>query len=468
MTASPADSAFPVRSVAEIPFGRAAGRSRTRRRVRSGVWVYGFVLFQIACQLMLLLDALSPARVLLRSAAFGASLVLLLWIPKRFKPHPSASSARFALGLIALAIFNPYGNTIVAVVAHAALYFAILGPVFWVPRLALDLRSFERLLVILWIFHVASASTGVLQVLYPGQFQPALSLALQGSSEGYLSSLQITTASGARVFRPMGLTDSPGGAGVSGLYAVLFSMGFLLLSRRGSVKAICIAGMSVGVVCLYLSQVRATMITTAITALAFCIVMALRGRVRELGILTAVLAFVLPIGLAGAIAVGGHGVTSRLQTLTDSPPIDVYYESRGRFLEHTLQELLPRYPFGAGLGRWGMMNGYFGSNTDPARGGIWVEIQWTGWLLDGGVPLIVAYFAALVIAGLFAWRIARRATGDVWIWGALVLAYNMGALALTFSYPLFIGQSGLELWLLNGALFAAWRDSVTRQRRSPI
>jgi hypothetical protein len=40
--------------------------------------------------------------------------------------------------------------------------------------------------------------------------------------------------------------------------------------------------------------------------------------------------------------------------------------------------------------------------------------------------------------------------------GAMVFAYDVAALAMTFNYPLFIGQSGLEFWIINACLFAAW------------
>ncbi len=35
----------------------------------------------------------------------------------------------------------------------------------------------------------------------------------------------------------------------------------------------------------------------------------------------------------------------------------------------------------------------------------------------------------------------------------------MGATALTFSYPIFLSQSGMEFWLLNATLFAAARHA---------
>jgi hypothetical protein len=116
-----------------------------------------------------------------------------------------------------------------------------------------------------------------------------------------------------------------------------------------------------------------------------------------------------------------------------------------------------------------MMNAYFGDNTDPARGEIWAEIQWTAWLLDGGVPLIVAYAIALVSAVLIAWRLARSRTlgekSELWILAALILAYNVGACALTFSYPLFVGTMGLQFWVLNATLYAAGVTTFAELRR---
>ena len=43
----------------------------------------------------------------------------------------------------------------------------------------------------------------------------------------------------------------------------------------------------------------------------------------------------------------------------------------------------------------------------------------------------------------------------MFVWASLIVAYDLGAIALTFSYPLFIGEFGLQFWLLNGLLFAA-------------
>ena len=46
----------------------------------------------------------------------------------------------------------------------------------------------------------------------------------------------------------------------------------------------------------------------------------------------------------------------------------------------------PRVLIGAGLGRWGMAAGYFGTASLP---GIWAEIQVTGWVVDGGILMLI-------------------------------------------------------------------------------
>ena len=90
------------------------------------------------------------------------------------------------------------------------------------------------------------------------------------------------------------------------------------------------------------------------------------------------------------------------------------------------------------------------------------------WVLDGGVPLVLAYVTAIAFAFFVAWRIsADRKEHGLGLWGALLFAYNMAAFAVTFNYPLFIGQSGLEFWLLNAALYGAYRSVVPERAAYP-
>ena len=79
--------------------------------------------------------------------------------------------------------------------------------------------------------------------------------------------------------------------------------------------------------------------------------------------------------------------------------------------------------------------------------------------------MMLAYCWATAAAVISAVRLCRRApaSSPMFVWASLVVAYDLGALALTFSYPLFNGEFGLQFWLLNGALFAA----CSRELREP-
>lgn len=407
-----------------------------------------------------------------RVAAFGASLVLLMVVGGRAQRHPSTIAAYCVLGIVGLSLFYPTTNML-AGFAQVGMYVAILAPIFWVPRIKVDFAALRRVILILWVFHTMSAGVGVLQVYFPGRLQPALSPIYAAMDEDYVSDLSITTARGERVLRPMGLTDTPGGAAMAGFYAVLFALGFFLLDERMWMKALCVLSMTVGAVALYLAQIRSVLIMAGICTLVFMGMMLWRGRIAKLGMLVVVVTVAVVVGFSWAVSLGGQSVKSRLSSLIEYRPSEVYYRNRGIFLEQTINELLPQYPFGAGLGRWGMMSSYFGS-ADSAGQGIYVEIQWTGWLLDGGVPLILAYAAAIMLTLLAAWKIFRSPArpelgsqyGNLYIWGALLIAYNVSACALTFNYPIFMSQAGLEFWLLNACIFTAASRASSALRAS--
>ena len=353
-------------------------------------------------------------------------------------------------------VAHPDTTTTLAGVATLGLYTAILAPVFWVSRVELRPRDFRRIILTLWAFHTLSCTVGVLQVYFPGRFQPSLSTVLVAKGPAYVRSLEIQLASGQSVLRPMGLTDVPGGVGAAGLFALLFGLGLLFNERRFAMKAANLGSMAVGLFCIYLSQNRSALVTAAICVLVFVGMLAWRGELGRSSAIALVVGLVVVGSFLWAASVGGRSVTGRLATLTDQSPGAVYYHNRGHFLKETLEEYLPRYPLGAGLGRWGMIHYYFGRTANQQQPPLWAEIQWTAWLYDGGAPLILVYLIALAMCCVTAWRIAMdRALYNFGSWGALVFAYNIGALAVTFNYALFSGQGGMEFWLLNACLFAA-------------
>lgn len=420
-------------------------------------WLIAFTALHFCCQLLLLVPELTTIRVLIRMTAFlGSSGLLVLTM---LKGGRQSSPLRFwaygILLIIGCAALNPDSSNLLASVAQFALYLSILGPLFWASRLRVTTQTFQLLILLFWIFYTASAVVGVLQAYFPGSFQPALSTVVADQGEGYLLSLEIQLASGERIFRPMGLTDTPGGAAYGGMYAVLLGLGMLQGKPlfRGA-RLLATGSVILGAMCLYLCQVRSLIVMTGVCVVTLAFVLALSGRFSRLlgaGIVIsagAALAFFL------AQSVGGDAVTSRLSTLTSEDPASVYYKNRGIFLEDTIERLLPLYPFGAGLGRWGMISRYFGDQVNT----IWAEIQWTGWLLDGGIPLIITYTGAIIGVTWACLRVAvRERDQDVGGWAATIVAYNAGAFAVCFNYPVFMGTSGVEFWLLNAALLQSVR-----------
>lgn len=436
---------------------------------RAAVWLTIYLAVQIGCQLLLMVPALSGLRIVFRSAAFIVSVVFFFIVPGREQPHPAKIWLLLSLFVVAVGLFHPTTNSVVAGMAQIALYVAIAAPMFWVTRLNVTEALFRRLMLALWLFHCASAGVGALQMHYPGRFQPAVSSTIEGMGE-MADIYKMTLADGSSVWRPMGLTDMPGGAAVAGLYAVIFSLGIYLQYRSGLVRTISILGFSIGFFCLYIGQIRSLLVMAVISIATLAAVIAKRGELGRYFELTILVPLLAIVSFFWAARIGGHQTVDRVSTLTSSVRFDeVYAKNRGGFLMETVTELIPNYPLGAGLGRWGMMRGYFGDPSNADSPPIWVEIQLTAWTLDGGIPLIVLYGGAIFVAVLACYRLAvGRRTGPIPIWASLVFALNVASIAVTFNYPLFIGQGGMEFWFLNAAVFmcAVSADRHARMIRS--
>jgi hypothetical protein len=448
------------------PVKRALAHPRLAKLRRAAEY---FVVFEIVCQLALLVPVFGAKRGLFRAAAFGVSLLMLAVTLMRGRRHPASRGAILVLVIVALSILNPMRNSWPSAVAQFFLYLAILAPLFWVPGLKLDAASWYRALFLLWMFQSLSALVGILQVYFPGTFQPDLSSAYAGRSWDYIKSLMITTNTGQRVFRPMGLTGVPGAAAVAGMYAVLLGLLFFVRDKRYWFRIAAALSMAVGLAVIALSQVRTMLLMTGISAAAFLLLLQLRnlrqaGRRNRFGqriaranvaLAAGAIAATILLGSTLALGLAHKSVSERIETLFSQDPTQVYYSNRGHFLDHTVNDLLPAFPFGAGPGRWGMMYEYFGDPSNLDNPPIWAEIQWTGWLLDGGVPLILAYLIALAMTFQYALKttLAKTPT-ELGAFAAFIFAYNLGALAQTFDNPFFIGQGGMEFWFMNALLYA--------------
>ena len=239
-------------------------------------------------------------------------------------------------------------------------------------------------IMLLWAFHTLSAVVGVLQVYYPERFAPDPTFIEESLGE-MAAGLKVEVSGGEMIYRPFGLTDSPGGAAVSGAFVVL--VGLFMIRARGLMWQIAgIASVVVGMFCIYLSYFRSVFIVTVVSVLGLVAGLIARGQVGR-AMAVAVSAAIVATSVFVWAASVGRGVSDRFATLTEDDPTDVYQSNRGHFLTDTLQIYLPRYPMGAGLGRYGMMNRYFGTSSNPDSQPLWAEIQSTAWVYDGGVLL---------------------------------------------------------------------------------
>ena len=367
-----------------------AKRVKAAPRFRPVTWLVAFLLVEIVCQLALLSSSIGPLRAVFRSLAFGMSLLWLLILYRRGLRHPAAKVAGWALAIVSIQFFHSTTNSWLAGVAQVALYVSIIAPVFWVASLAIDAVALRRVILILWSFYAMSSAVGVLQVYYPGKFQPNLSSAVTSLGQAYVHDLEIQTASGARVFRPMGLTDRPGGAATAGLYAGLLGLGFLLYERRGFLRWLGVGGAIVGLICLYLSQVRLLMIMFLLCALTLCSVLLLRHDTKRLGLLG-----VIPLIMLSASS-GPPGRQKHGQAYANAgtgPARRGLLQEWGYYLERTAKNCCPdiRWAPAWDAGGWCIRI----SATRPTTTVSGWRSSGPAWLLDGGVPLILAYIAAV-------------------------------------------------------------------------
>ena len=420
---------------------------------RPGVgWIFLYVAVQIACNLALIVPALSPARVVARSLSFGVSLLALMLVPgSPFTRHPVRKWLGGVVVVLLLSALNPEGDEPAAILVHAAFYVAVFAPVFWVARLNCSAKSLGYVLVAIWLYSTASAVVGVLQAYYPGRFLPSAGFYAEYGPKN-VAKLMIRLANGTTIPRPPGLTDVPGGAVGGSFYAVLLGIGVGLLRPFPFARLAALLSAVAGMTCIYLCQFRSALVMLGICVLAVIGLFALAGRGSRSALIGLAVTTCVLIGFVIAFELGGASVTARLKTLTAEAPGTVYYTSRGVMVEDAFVELLPQYPFGAGLGRWGMVAYYFGSRTRT----LWAEVQWAGWVLDGGFLMVILYPVAIFSAIAHSVRLALRQTNhDLEVWATVIAGYNIGALALTFSYALFMSSAGVEFWLINAALIQA-------------
>jgi hypothetical protein len=328
-----------------------------------------------------------------------------------------------------------------------------MAPLFWAPAFVDSPERLARLLWILLICCGVNSLVGVLQVYDPGRWMPKeFSRFITENAEMGLGPVSYIGAHGERLVRPPGLFDTPGavaGPGMSaGLLGLVFATSGIAWWKRGLSLALAVCGFAA----IYLSQVRISLVIAAVMLAVYAAVTFRQrrfARLTQFGLLaggTVVGAFLL------ALTLGGSSIQERVMTLFASDPISVYHNARGVQLDITFRDLLYEYPIGAGLARWGMAAAYFQpTNLDSPP--LWAEIQFTSWMIDGGILLIVLYIGVLVVATLAQWRLAMlQGNARLATCAAVVMSANLGIAALIFTFTPFNTQVGIQYWFLAGAL----------------
>ena len=357
--------------------------------------------------------------------------------------------------MLVLNLLHPTSQ-LVAGVAQCIFQLCIATPLFWGHKAVRSPQLLERLLILIFAMNILSAGLGVLQVYYPERFMPTEfnSLGLQ-MNQYYVDGLTYRGADGRLIVRPPGLTDQPGAAATAGALGALLGFGLLLRRRSPLQVAGILAAITVGFAAIYLSQVRSTLLATVGAAVLLGLVAFRRGRTAGAGLILVAGAAILVASFAWATAVGGESVTERFSNLGGSGAIDAYRTGRGGFVDQTIGDLLDQYPLGAGVGRWGMMNTYFGNPFDYVSPPIYVEIQMTGWLLDGGVLMWLIYGGAILLSLWYAFALTASSDHDLSTVAIIVLTLQAHIFVLAMGAPVFNTQLGILFWALAGMLHGA-------------
>ncbi len=221
-------------------------------------------------------------------------------------------------------------------------------------------------------------------------------------------------------------------------------------------RAACVGLAFVGLAVIYYTQVRATMLVLVLCFLVLILLFLLRCRELTSN------ALMLGGGALGLFVGSFFWVARRLSTqganrflnLVSTDLVDSVRTSRGGFLHETFTVVIWDYPLGNGMGWWGMMYVMFQNTSKVSL--VWVEIMITGWIVDGGIPLLVLYSGAILAAVANSVRIALKSRDpNIAFWAAVVSAQNVSTVVLCFSYPAFVSPIGQIFWLMNAALHAA-------------
>ena len=426
-------------------------------------WIEAFFAVQLLWGAMLFVPGAQPFRQYVRALPYITSLAMLVWYLVRHRVTSMPPGGALLLGASLLLVANLLHPTsqLSSGLAQCVFQICIAAPLFWAHATVRSTRHVQRILVLIFVMSFVSALLGVLQVYFPDRFMPPEFNSLGSRlNRYYIDGLTYVGANGADIIRPPGLTDQPGGAAVAGGLTAIIGLG-LLLQRRHPLQVITIlSAIGIGLAAVYFTQVRSVLLAALGAGSLLGLAAFRQGRIVGASSILLVGASLMVGSFLWATSIGGDSVNDRFLNLTDTGLVQAYQDNRGGFLSYTVDELLDKYPLGAGVGRWGMMSTYFGDPSESAATPIYVEIQLTGWLLDGGVPMWLLYGGAIALALLATLRATSSDDDAVSGSAIIVLAVQAFIAVMVLVSPVFNTQLGILFWASGGLLYrAATRNS---------
>jgi len=414
-----------------------------------------FIISQTAIPAVLFLPGTQAIRFYVRVASFAISIGILAWWAfgnaKHSRVHPAQTWLLVSIIYTAAMVLHPFTSSTLAGIAQLVLYVSVMAPLFWAPAVVRGPDHLARLMTVLLVCNGINAFVGVMQVYDPDRWMPQEMSRLVTESEFGLGAVTYQGPNGL-IVRPPGLFDNPGAVAGPGMYAALLGLVFATSASALWKRAAALLASFAGVAAIYLSQVRVSLVVLAIMLAAYVGLLMFQQRKQRAFVFGAVAGGLVVATFTFAIGLGGESIAERTLTLFAQDPVSLYSASRGGQLVYTFDDLLNNYPLGAGLGRWGMISGYFGGGSERQ---LWAEIQVAGWAIDGGIPLVIISMAALVVTLMTERRLALfDADPKVRACAGIILAANLGTAALIFSFTPFVTQIGLQFWFLAGAVQA--------------
>lgn len=423
------------------------------------IWLYVFVLIQALAPGLLFFPGSQQFRPIIRAIPYVSSLLMLgLCLSQSKARHLStwATLLIWALALLVVGTCVHPDSDATSGPAQCVFQLSIAAPAFWGARIVRDERTLGRLLWVLFLSNTASAVVGVLQAYYPQRFMPPeFSQAFTAHEGMVMQALSYEGADGRRIIRPPGLSDLPGGASLAGTTVAL--LGLLLGTQPGQSlirRAFCVGMASVGILVLFLSQVRSLFLMVLVGVVLMCCLLVRQRRFVHSGYLAGLTGALVVAAFSWALTIGGKATEERFLGLIETGGVASYQQNRGHFVAASFGKWLTDYPLGAGVGRWGMMKSYFGERVVGQV--MHAEIQLTGWLFDGGVLMWILYGGAILIALFQAYRMAiRRSTGLLSYYAAIIFCLNALVAGQGMAGPTFNTTMGIQFWLLAAALHGA-------------